>query len=217
MSIGLMPTPIKNQNQLAFNLKTLNKFELSFDYSSVPEILCIVPNDFDDFAEEEIPPKLFFFFFDIEEPFQGRATLDPSLQGKPRIHAITHKPHVSGQPERCQRELNPGPLSLQLIPSANLKPYIVHYFVKIMCSKCKFHFRMDRSCLDENEAFLTTADSAVKLLPEATKPVTEWKGLEYRSTFPILKPPGANFYPPDMDKMVWMGSFMSYFKKYSFA
>ena len=24
----------------------------------MPEILCIVPNDFDDFAEEEIPPKL---------------------------------------------------------------------------------------------------------------------------------------------------------------
>ena len=36
----------------------INKFELGFDYSSVPEIFCIVPNDFDDFAEEEIPPKL---------------------------------------------------------------------------------------------------------------------------------------------------------------
>ncbi|XP_004303220.1 PREDICTED: nudix hydrolase 3 [Fragaria vesca subsp. vesca] len=56
------------------------------------------------------------------------------------------------------------------------------------------------SDLDENEAFLTTADSAVKLLPEATKPVTGWKGLEYRAAFPMLKPPGANFYPPDMDK-----------------
>ncbi|PRQ50340.1 putative isopentenyl-diphosphate Delta-isomerase [Rosa chinensis] len=56
------------------------------------------------------------------------------------------------------------------------------------------------SCLDENEAFLTTADSAVQLLPEATKPVTGWKGLEYRAAFPMLKPPGANFYPPDMDK-----------------
>ncbi|XWS16573.1 hypothetical protein CRYUN_Cryun34aG0100400 [Craigia yunnanensis] len=58
------------------------------------------------------------------------------------------------------------------------------------------------SCLDENEAFLTTADSAIKLLPEATKPITGWKGLEYRAAFPMLKPPGANFYPPDMDKMV---------------
>ncbi|XP_051119713.1 nudix hydrolase 3-like [Andrographis paniculata] len=56
------------------------------------------------------------------------------------------------------------------------------------------------SCLDENEAFLTTADSAVKLLPQATKPVTGWKGLEYRAAFPSVKPPGANFYPSDMDK-----------------
>ena len=30
----------------------------------------------------------------------------------------------------------------------------------------------------------------------------DWKGLEYRATFPLLKPAGANFYPPDMDKMV---------------
>ncbi|KAL2489821.1 Nudix hydrolase 3 [Forsythia ovata] len=65
------------------------------------------------------------------------------------------------------------------------------------------------SSLDENEAFLTTADSAVKLLSEATKPVAGWKGLEYRTSFPILKPPGANFYPPDMDKMefeLWKNS-----------
>ncbi|XP_024985631.1 nudix hydrolase 3-like isoform X2 [Cynara cardunculus var. scolymus] len=57
------------------------------------------------------------------------------------------------------------------------------------------------SSLDENEAFLTTADSAIKLLPEATKPIGGWKGLEYKTAFPIQKPPGANFYPPDMDKM----------------
>ncbi|KAK8497781.1 hypothetical protein V6N13_084764 [Hibiscus sabdariffa] len=57
------------------------------------------------------------------------------------------------------------------------------------------------SCLDENEAFLTTADSAVKLLPEATKPITGWKGVQYRAAFPMLKPSAANFYPPDMDKM----------------
>ncbi|XP_048432699.1 LOW QUALITY PROTEIN: nudix hydrolase 3 [Pyrus x bretschneideri] len=57
------------------------------------------------------------------------------------------------------------------------------------------------SSLDENEAFLTTADSAIKLLPEATRPVTGWKGLEYKVAFPVLKPPGANFYPPDMDKV----------------
>ncbi|KAL4557466.1 hypothetical protein LXL04_035644 [Taraxacum kok-saghyz] len=67
----------------------------------------------------------------------------------------------------------------------------------------------DMSELDENEAFLTTADSAVKLLPEATRQVAVggWKGVEYKSAFPILKPPGASFYPPDMDKMefeLWM-------------
>ncbi|KAF4394724.1 hypothetical protein F8388_015630 [Cannabis sativa] len=59
---------------------------------------------------------------------------------------------------------------------------------------------IDKSSLDENEAFLTTADSAVKLIPEATIAVTGWKGLEYKAAFPVLKPPGANFYPPDMDK-----------------
>ncbi|KAF9613200.1 hypothetical protein IFM89_006002 [Coptis chinensis] len=56
------------------------------------------------------------------------------------------------------------------------------------------------SSLDDNEAFLTTADSAVKLLAKSTKTVPGWKGLEYKVAFPILKPPGANFYPPDMDK-----------------
>lgn len=60
----------------------------------------------------------------------------------------------------------------------------------------------DRSSLDEDEAFLTTADSAVKLLPEATRKVAGWKGLEYKAAFPLVKPPGANFYPSDMDKMV---------------
>lgn len=63
-------------------------------------------------------------------------------------------------------------------------------------------FSNNRSCLDENEAFLTTVDSAVKLLPESTKQVTGWKGLEYKAAFPMEKPPVANFYPSDMDKMV---------------
>ncbi|PSR89376.1 Nudix hydrolase [Actinidia chinensis var. chinensis] len=66
------------------------------------------------------------------------------------------------------------------------------------------YYRINKSpwsCLDENASFLTTADSAVKLVPEATKPISGWKGLEYRTAFPMLKPPGANFYPPDMDKM----------------
>ncbi|CAN0920328.1 Nudix hydrolase 3 [Linum grandiflorum] len=56
------------------------------------------------------------------------------------------------------------------------------------------------SSLDENEPFLTTKDSAVKLVPEATKAVRGWKGLEYKVGFPSKKPPGANFYPSDMDK-----------------
>lgn len=56
------------------------------------------------------------------------------------------------------------------------------------------------SCLDENEAFLTTADSAVKLLSKPAKQVNGWKGIEYKVAFPMQKPPGANFYPPDMEK-----------------
>ncbi|PWA54320.1 Armadillo-like helical [Artemisia annua] len=63
-------------------------------------------------------------------------------------------------------------------------------------------FSVIRPCLDENEAFLTTTDSAVNLLPKATKPVVGWKGVEYKAAIPILKPPGASFYPPEMDKMV---------------
>lgn len=63
-------------------------------------------------------------------------------------------------------------------------------------------FLLNRSCIDDNKAFLSTADSYVKLSVEATKPVAGWKGIEYRATFPIVKPPGANFYPPDMDKTV---------------
>jgi hypothetical protein len=57
------------------------------------------------------------------------------------------------------------------------------------------------SCLDENKAFLSTADSAVKLLTDATKPISGWKGIEYRAAFPLDKPSGVNFYPPDMNKM----------------
>lgn len=84
-------------------------------------------------------------------------------------------------------------------------------------SSSKFHlsFSLGRSSLDENEAFLTTADSAVKLLSEATKPVKGWKGIEYRTTFPVAKPPGANFYPPDMDKMVFISAFVCEKKRYS--
>ena len=44
-----------NLNQTFCPTFSINKFELGFDYSFVPEILCIVHNDF---VEEEIPPKL---------------------------------------------------------------------------------------------------------------------------------------------------------------
>ncbi|KAI3753195.1 hypothetical protein L2E82_25241 [Cichorium intybus] len=57
------------------------------------------------------------------------------------------------------------------------------------------------SCLDENEAFFTTADSAIGLLPESTKLIPGWNGIEYKAAFPMQKPAGASFYPPDMDKM----------------
>ncbi|KAI3929753.1 hypothetical protein MKX01_025921 [Papaver californicum] len=56
------------------------------------------------------------------------------------------------------------------------------------------------SSLDENAAFMTSADSAVKLLVDCAKRIPGWKGLEYKAAFPVAKPPGANFYPPDMDK-----------------
>ncbi|KNA10354.1 hypothetical protein SOVF_145120 [Spinacia oleracea] len=65
------------------------------------------------------------------------------------------------------------------------------------------------SCLDENLAFLSTADSAIKLHLHATKPVSGWKGLEYKAAFPLSKQPGANFYPSDMDKLefeLWKNS-----------
>ncbi|KAI3790913.1 hypothetical protein L2E82_04339 [Cichorium intybus] len=65
------------------------------------------------------------------------------------------------------------------------------------------HWRLFfRSCLDENEAFLTTADSAIGLLPESTKSIPGWNGIEYKAAFPMQKPAGASFYPPDTDKMI---------------
>ncbi|KAL3680481.1 hypothetical protein R1sor_023437 [Riccia sorocarpa] len=55
------------------------------------------------------------------------------------------------------------------------------------------------SCLDENKSFLTTADSAVRMAENAARPVPGWNGLHYKLAFPTRKPPGANFYPRDMD------------------
>lgn len=59
-----------------------------------------------------------------------------------------------------------------------------------------------RSSLDENMAFLTTADSAITLHTNSSNHVSGWKGIEYRVAFPVKKPLGANFYPSDMDKVV---------------
>ena len=56
--LSLMFLPFFNLSQTSCPTFSINKFELGFDYSSVPEILCIVHNDFNDFAEEEIPAKL---------------------------------------------------------------------------------------------------------------------------------------------------------------
>lgn len=89
----------------------------------------------------------------------------------------------------------------------------LHVAVCCLKRKSSNNILINRSCLDENVAFLTTADSAIKLLPEATRRVTGWKGLEYRAAFPMVKPPGANFYPPDMDKMVFVRKFMICIKK----
>lgn len=61
------------------------------------------------------------------------------------------------------------------------------------------------SCLDENEAFLTTADSAICQAHAALK--SSSRSLQYRAAFPSSKPTGANFYPADMDRKefeLWM-------------
>ena len=52
-----------------------NKFELSFDYPSVPEVLCVTSNDFDDFVEEEIPPEL-KNLIDFEEERRAKPNMD---------------------------------------------------------------------------------------------------------------------------------------------
>ena len=53
----------------------INEFELSFDYPSVPEALCVTPNDFDDFVEEEIPPEL-KNLIDFEEKRRAKPNMD---------------------------------------------------------------------------------------------------------------------------------------------
>ena len=53
----------------------INEFELSFDYPSVPEVLCVTINDFDDFEEEEIPPEL-KNLIDFEEERHAKPNMD---------------------------------------------------------------------------------------------------------------------------------------------
>ncbi|KAI3721487.1 hypothetical protein L2E82_32500 [Cichorium intybus] len=50
--------------------------------------------------------------------------------------------------------------------------------------KLLFIFLQQRSLLDENEAFFTIADSAIRLLPELTKLVPGWNGIQYKVAFP---------------------------------
>jgi len=60
-----------------------------------------------------------------------------------------------------------------------------------------------RSILDENNAFLTTADSAIQVAEGAVERTVTWGGkVLYRAAFPVEKSAGANFYPVDMDKKV---------------
>ena len=57
LSEANVPFPFQFESDILSNFFN-NKFELGFDYSSMLEMLCLVSNDFVDFAEEEIPPKL---------------------------------------------------------------------------------------------------------------------------------------------------------------
>lgn len=67
-----------------------------------------------------------------------------------------------------------------------------------------------RSILDENDAFLTTADSAIQVAESAVEKTVTWSGkVQYRAAFPVEKAPGANFYPADMDKKVIFSGFSS--------
>jgi hypothetical protein len=60
-----------------------------------------------------------------------------------------------------------------------------------------------RSILDENDAFLTTADSTIQVAESAVEKTVTWGGkVQYRAAFPVDKAPGANFYPVDMEKEV---------------
>jgi hypothetical protein len=62
---------------------------------------------------------------------------------------------------------------------------------------------LPRSILDENESYLTTADSAIQVAEKALdKRISGGGNICYRAAFPVSKARGANFYPVDMDKKV---------------
>lgn len=74
------------------------------------------------------------------------------------------------------------------------------FTVHVHDSDCK---RLCRSILDENDAYLTTADSAIQVAENAVDKTVTWTDkVQYRAAFPVDKQPGANFYPADMDKKV---------------
>lgn len=94
----------------------------------------------------------------------------------------------------------------QQVWSSNLelKNWLEQHSEDSELDKVKFNYYLINkgpwSCLDDNEAFLSTADSAVKLAKEAMKPVSGWEGLKFKTAFPQSKRQGANFYPSDMDR-----------------
>ena len=62
----------------------INEFELSFDYPFVPEVLCVTPNAFDDFKEEEIPPEL-KNLIDFEEERHAKPNVDETQIGRAHV------------------------------------------------------------------------------------------------------------------------------------
>ncbi|CAH1451774.1 unnamed protein product [Lactuca virosa] len=204
------------QEELGLTLPN-DAFELLFVFlqQSVTNNGNFINNEFDDVylvtTVSPIPLEAFTLqesevsavkYISIEEYKQALAKEDPEY------HCNVEAPSLD-----LQKKLNRyAPISLTaeltgltkedkealvlLIHAARMMDDIFHQQV--------FYYSVNKSpwsCLDENEAFLTTADAAIRLLPESTKPIPGWNGIEYKAAFPLKKPPGANFYPSDMDKM----------------
>eukprot|EP00249_Psilotum_nudum_P011812 c23399_g1_i1 orf=388-2739(-) len=104
---------------------------------------------------------------------------------------------------------------LQQVWSTNpaLKIWLEQHGEDSELDKLKLSYFLINKCpwssLDENKAYLTTADSIAEVAQEAVKPVSGWEGIQYRAAFPVQKPPGDNFYPVDMTRMefeLWKGT-----------